>query len=249
MNKLLTAILSLIFIINASAQQSPFTDSKYFEMRVYTAHEGKMPDLIKRFENHTTKLFERAGMENVGYFLPVDKSDNKLTYILGYPNENARERMWQSFLNDPEWKKVYEDSRKNGPLVKSIEETYMVLAPGLNDLPKPSASGIFQLRTYHCFDGKIENIQARFRDHTRALFEKQGLKNYPYFLTVEKDGSQSKLVYLLGHENQSEFEEAFQRFANDPEWIQVRDASEESGKIVERVDAKFFTALPFSKMK
>ncbi|WP_297335446.1 NIPSNAP family protein [Algoriphagus sp.] len=249
MNKLITAIFSLIFVFSVSAQDSPFTDSNYFEMRVYTAHEGKLPDLIKRFENHTTKLFERAGMENIGYFLPVDESDNTLTYILGYPDKASRDQMWESFLNDPEWKKVYEASRENGPLVKSIQETFLVLAPGLNDLPKPSASGIFQLRTYHCFEGKIESIQTRFKDHTRALFEKQGLKNYPYFLTVEKDGNQPKLVYLLGHENQSEFEEAFRRFVNDPEWIKVRDASEESGKIVERVDAKFFTALPFSKMK
>ncbi|MGM0945985.1 MAG: NIPSNAP family protein [Bacteroidota bacterium] len=249
MKKLLAGIFSLFLVLQLQAQQSPFTKSTYFEMRTYTAHEGKLADLVKRFENHTTKLFEKAGMENVAYFLPLDESDNTLTYILGYPDVSARDRMWKSFLNDPDWKKAYEESRKNGPLVKDIVETYMVLAPELNDLPMPMPSGVFQLRTYYCFDGKIENIQARFRDHTRALFEKQGLKNYPYFLTVEKDGSQPKLIYLLGHDNQEAYERAFQNFAKDPEWIKVRDASERDGKIVEKVDAKFFKALPFSKMK
>jgi hypothetical protein len=125
----------------------------------------------------------------------------------------------------------------------------MVWANDLNDNKKPKPSGIFQLRTYHCLPGKIENIQTRFRDHTQDLFEKQGLKNYPYWLTVEKDGVQPKLVYLLGHDSKEAYNEAFKRFVADPEWIKARDASEASGKIVEKIDAVFYTALPFSPMK
>ncbi|WP_111671742.1 NIPSNAP family protein [Algoriphagus litoralis] len=242
-------LLMLLGISSVFAQLPKVSKSKYFEIRKYYAHPGKLPDLLKRFEDHTMKLFEKAGMENIIYFVPEENTDNSMTYILGYPDEASREKSWELFLNDPEWKAAYEASRVNGPLVKSIDQTFMVLAPELNDTPIPTESGIFQMRTYHCFPGKIENIQARFRDHTRELFEKQGLKNYPYWLTVEKDGAQPKLVYLLGHDSKEAFNAAFDRFRVDPEWVKARDASEESGKIVEKVDAVFFKTVPFSPMK
>ncbi|WP_373399893.1 NIPSNAP family protein [Algoriphagus halophilus] len=64
-----------------------------------------------------------------------------------------------------------------------------------------------------------------------------------------KRGGQPKLVYLLGHEDKAKFEAAFQNFLKDPDWVAARDASEANGKIVEKVDATFFTTLPFSSMK
>lgn len=249
MKNILTLFLAFVLVYSTFAQQAQGLKSNYFELRIYTAHEGKMPDLVKRFQNHTAAIFEKVGMENVAYFLPVDESDNTLTYILGYPDVASRDIMWEKFLNDPEWKKAYQESIVNGPLVKEIKEIYMTLAPELNNTPKPSPSGIFQLRTYYCHEGRLDNLLARFRDHTQALFEKQGLRNYPYFLTVEKDGAQSKLVYLLGHESQPAYEQAFQAFIKDPEWIKARDASESDGKIVEKVDAKFLKTLSFSPMK
>ena len=242
-------LLAMTIGLGAFAQTPDLSKSKYFEMRKYYAHEGKLPDLLKRFQDHTMKLFEKAGMVNIIYLVPDENTDNSMSYILGYPDAASRDKMWESFMNDPEWKKAYEASHVNGPLVAKVESTFMVLAPELNDTPIPTGSGIFQLRMYHCFPGKIENIQARFRDHTRDLFAKQGLKNYPYFLTVEKDGAQPKLVYLLGHDNKDAFNAAFDAFRVDPDWVKARDASEESGKIVEKVDAVFFKSLPYSPIK
>jgi hypothetical protein len=66
---------------------------------------------------------------------------------------------------------------------------------------------------------------------------------------VEKDGTQAKLVYFIGHQSKDEFKAAFAGFVADPEWIKVRDASEVPGKIVEKVDTLFYIALPFSPMK
>jgi heme-degrading monooxygenase HmoA len=247
MKKVLSIILTMLVSLSVLGQQG--IKSAYFEMRTYTTNEGKRPDLIKRFQDHTLRLFEKNGIENVAYFIPADEADQSLTFILGYPSEASRDELWNKFANDPEWKAAHKASEANGPLVQKVDQVFMVWAPGLNNSPKPSASGIFQLRTYYCLPGRIENIQARFRNHTQALFAKQGLKNYPYWLTVEKDGSQPKLVYLIGHTDKPTFEASFQQFVKDPEWLKARDASEESGKIVEKVDAKFLKSLPFSPMK
>ncbi|WP_296699422.1 NIPSNAP family protein [Algoriphagus sp.] len=242
-------ICALMFSFSVFSQQTSNIKSSYFEIRKYYANPGKLPDLIKRFQDHTVALFEKSGMENIAYFVPVENNDNSMTYILGYPDEAARDRMWEVFLNDPDWKKAYAESIVDGALVSKIDQTFMTLAPGLNERMMPTNSGIFQLRIYTCFEGKIDNLITRFKDHTQELFERQGLKNHPYWLTSEKEGGQSKLVYLLAHEDQASFEAAFQRFLKDPDWVAARDASEANGKIVEKVDATFFKTLPFSPMK
>ncbi|MEB2781398.1 NIPSNAP family protein [Algoriphagus sp. C2-6-M1] len=249
MKKIFLSMLAILLAFSGFAQQLSNSRSTYFEIRKYYANEGKLPDLIKRFENHTLSLFEKSGMENIAYFVPADNTDNSLTYILGYPDENSRDIMWGKFTNDPEWLKAFEASRVNGALVKSVDQIFMVLAKGLNDTPVSQPSGIFQLRMYTCFDGRLDNLIARFKDHTQNLFEKQGLRNYPYWLTVEKDGSQPKLVYLLADKDQASFENNFQNFIKDPAWVKARDASEADGKIVEKVDAVFYKTLPFSPMK
>jgi hypothetical protein len=233
------------FLLNA---QQTITSS-YFEMRTYTVHEGKMPDLIQRFQNHTRTLFAKHGIESVAYFLSEAQPEQQLTFILGYPSAAERDIRWGNFANDPEWKAVAKASEANGPIVQKVDQVFMVWAKGLNSAKSPRPSGVFQLRTYHLLPGRLDAIQARFRDHTQALFEKQGLSNYPYWVTVEKEGVQSKLVYFIGHQNKEEFNAAFGRFVADPEWIRVRDASEVSGKIVEKIDSHFYTALPFSPMK
>ncbi len=247
MKKIAFLILLLLTSFGLHAQSLP--TSAYFEMRTYTVHEGKMPDLIQRFQNHTRALFTKHGIENVAYFLSEEEPQKKLTFILGYPSASERDIRWNNFANDPEWKAVAAASEANGKIVQKVDQVFMVWAKGLNSRKISRPSGIFQLRTYHLLPGRLDAIQNRFRDHTQALFEKQGLSNYPYWITVEKDGAQPKLVYFIGHQSKEEFNAAFGRFVADPEWLKVRDASEVSGKIVEKIDSHFYTALPFSPMK
>ncbi|MHA7130851.1 NIPSNAP family protein [Algoriphagus namhaensis] len=242
-------LLCLVMAPNGFAQDAQGFTSKYFEIRKYHAHEGKLDELIARFENHTFGIFERLGMENIAYFLPVNNDENTLTYILGYPDKASRNRLWEKFVNDPEWQEVYRKSTENGALVKSVEETFMVLAPGLNTYPKPLPSEAIQLRVYTCSDGKLFDLQRRFKDHTQALFDKQDFRNYLYWVTDEPAGEQSKLIYLLGHRNEAVFNTAFQAFLKDPEWIKAKEASEMNGKLVEKVDATMFKTLPFSPLR
>jgi len=242
-------LLLLLFVATSFSLKAQQFTSSYFEMRTYTVHEGKMPDLIKRFQNHTRALFTKHGIENVAYFLSEEHPEKQLTFIIGYPSASERDIRWNNFANDPEWKAVAAASEANGKIVQKVDQVFMEWAKGLNSRKISRPSGIFQLRTYHLLPGRLDAIQTRFRDHTQALFEKQGLSNYPYWITVEKDGAQPKLVYLIGHLTKEEINAGFGRFVADPEWIKVRDASEASGKIVEKIDVLFYTALPFSPMK
>ncbi|HVE39694.1 MAG TPA: NIPSNAP family protein [Planctomycetota bacterium] len=100
---------------------------RFFEMRTYYTNPGKMSALHARFKNHTTRLFEKHGMTNVGYWSPTsgDNAENTLVYILAYPSKEAREKSWKDFLADPEWVKAKADSEKDGVIVAKVESRFM----------------------------------------------------------------------------------------------------------------------------
>jgi hypothetical protein len=99
-----------------------------YELRIYTAHPGKMGPLLARFRDHTTGLFERHGITNVGYWLnSIGGRSDELWYLLGYEDLGQRDRAWAAFQADPDWKKARADSEKDGPLVHHLENR--ILSP------------------------------------------------------------------------------------------------------------------------
>ena len=100
---------------------------RVFELRTYTCYEGKLPDLLARFRNHTTQLFEKHGMTNIGYWVPQDAplAQNTLIYVLAHPSREAAKRNWDAFRNDPEWQKVQKESEANGKIVIKVESVFM----------------------------------------------------------------------------------------------------------------------------
>ncbi len=100
---------------------------RVFELRTYTANEGKLSALQARFREHTTAIFEKHGMQNIGYWVPTDApaSQNTLIYILAFPDREAAKKSWAEFMADPEWKKVQQESEVNGKLVGKIDSVFM----------------------------------------------------------------------------------------------------------------------------
>src|SRR6478609_7433011 len=113
----------------ASQQSNEKPVSTVYELRVYHAAPGKLRELLARFREHTTKLFERHGMKNVVYWTPLDEpqKSNTLIYILQHPSREAAAANWKSFQDDPEWKSVKDKSEANGKLVDKVDSTYMSL--------------------------------------------------------------------------------------------------------------------------
>jgi hypothetical protein len=100
------------------------TKNRVFELRTYTTNEGKLPDLQKRFREHTVDIFNRHGMTSVAYFTPEDKP-NTLIYVLAFPSLAAAKKSWEDFRNDPEWKKVSAASEANGKIVTHVDSVFM----------------------------------------------------------------------------------------------------------------------------
>lgn len=102
-------------------------DGRIFEIRTYTAPEGKLDALHARFRNHTVGLFKKHGMTNVGYWSPQDPplSQNTLIYILAHSDRESAKKSWDAFRNDPEWKKVRSESEAQGPIVSKVESVFV----------------------------------------------------------------------------------------------------------------------------
>lgn len=246
MKTFLTGLLLLI-TIGSYAQQ---TDTRYFELRIYYCYPGRLDALIDRFQNNTTRIFEKHGMENIGYWLPINNDKNALYYILAYPSKEAREKSWSDFFADPEWKEVAAKSEASGKIVEAVTSVFMNASDLLPKINAASAGQehVFEWRTYTCLPGRLPNLITRFKDHTLKLFEKHHMENIAYFTSIEKEG-QSKLVYLLAHKNEEEAAKSWAAFRADPVWIAARDASEKDGKIVEKVESVLLKPLSFSKIK
>lgn len=103
------------------------TANRIFELRTYTAPDGKLEDLHARFRDHTTRLFEKQGMTNIGYWRPIDAplSSNTLVYLLAYPSREAAKKSWDAFRQDPDWQTARERSEANGRIVTKVDSVFL----------------------------------------------------------------------------------------------------------------------------
>ncbi|HUF62931.1 MAG TPA: NIPSNAP family protein [Verrucomicrobiales bacterium] len=135
MNRLAPPLFAAVFLGIAGVLPTFFADvnasssslapgQRCFELRTYYTHPGKLEDLHKRFREHTNALFVKHGMTLVGYWTPDDKPE-VLIYLLAYPSREAREKAWKGFMEDPVWKKAYEESHKDGPIVMKVESEFL----------------------------------------------------------------------------------------------------------------------------
>jgi hypothetical protein len=129
-----TVALALVFAIGYVAGQFSGADlaaqssgQRVFELRTYYTHPGKLPDLQARFRTHTTKLFEKHGMTNIGYWVPQDEPahSNTLIYVIAHASREQAKKNWAAFGADPEWVKVRTASEVNGKIVEKVDSVFM----------------------------------------------------------------------------------------------------------------------------
>ena len=256
MKKMRLSPLFFFLVIVFSLASLQAHDTRVYELRTYYANEGKLDDLVARIRDHTTALFAKRGIENVGYWVPKDNPDNKLIYIIAFPSRLDQESMWKSFQADPDWKAAAKASSKNGRLIKKIEAVFMQTTEYSMPIKKIQASPerLFELRTYICNEGMRRHLDARFRDHTIGLFDKHGIENIAYFHPMpDQEGGTSTLIYIVAHESEEGREEAFGNQREDEDWKSAAAASVERAggrmTIEGGVTGELFVPTDFSAMK
>jgi len=108
---------------------------------------------------------------------------------------------------------------------------------------------IFELRTYTATEGKLANVNARFRDHTRAIFDRHNMTSIGYWTPSEGPMADTTLIYVLAHPSREEARKNWAAFSADPEWQKVKAESEAAGKIVAKAESVFMNATDYSPIK
>ena len=109
---------------------------------------------------------------------------------------------------------------------------------------------VFELRTYTASPGKLDALNARFRDHTVALFKKHGMEVVGFWMPIDKDaGAGEKLVYVLARRSRAAADASWNAFRADPEWVKVKADSEKDGGLTVKIESVFLAGTDYSPLK
>lgn len=111
---------------------------------------------------------------------------------------------------------------------------------------KPVSSAVYELRVYHAAPGKLQELLARFREHTVKLFDRHGIKSVAYWTPLDEPEKSNTLFYILQHPSRDAAAANWKSFGDDPEWKTVHDKSEVNGKLVDKVDSTYLVLTDFS---
>jgi hypothetical protein len=113
----------------------------------------------------------------------------------------------------------------------------------------PAPGHVYEMRTYTAAEGKLANVNARFRDHTQRIFAKHNMKSIGYWTPLEGPTAETTLIYILEHPSREEARKNWAAFSADPEWQKVKAESEADGRIVAKAESVFLNPTDYSPIK
>jgi hypothetical protein len=248
--KIFSSCLAFVLLLSAAVAAS---DNAIYELRTYTAEPGRYSDLVSRITD-AHPLFAKHGMKGIVYWTTTDAKEgeqNRVIYVLEHKSREAAGASWKAFVDDPAWHAVRDKNEAKGKVVTKVDSVFLTMTDYSPPVPTDGkAGGVFELRTYVTPEGKLPNLDARFRNHTLKLFEKHGMTNGPDFHPDDADkGANNTLIYWLKHESREAAAASFKAFGSDPAWVAVRDASQTNGSLTLSVKSVFMRPLDFSPIK
>lgn len=249
-------LLPFAMTLASAAFMSAAEDRPVYELRTYTAAPGRLNDVLARFRDHTIGIFNRHRMTSVGYWVPQDGKDGageKLVYLLRHPSREEAVKNWAAFHADPEWLAVSKATDANGKIVAHVESIFLEPAdfsPEVGPGSGPGAPRIFELRIYTTPEGKLAELDTRFRSPERSYFVRHGMMEIGYFHPMDPaDGAGHTLVYMLAHASRDAAAASWAGFRADPDWIALKSATEKNGALTTKVVSIFLTPTEFSPLK
>lgn len=94
---------------------------------------------------------------------------------------------------------------------------------------------IYELREYVAHRDAVDKVHDRFKTATLPLFDRHGLNVAGFWVDQSEP---HRILYLLQFPDAEAQTRAWQRFQEDPEWAQVKSASEASGPIVAEMTSR-----------
>lgn len=222
--------LSLIVCLSADAQQATTKkEGKLYEMRFYTTNPGKLPDLHARFRDHTLKLFEKHGIENIIYWNVSESpkgsdedKENLMIYIIAHKNEAAKDASWAAFRSDPEWQAAAKKSEENGKILAKAPRAIFMRETDFSPPDEPASSDakaparLWELRQYNDGAERVPHTVDRFGSGEKEIFTKNGMQTVKFWTATDN----SAFIYLLAHKDKAASDASWKGFrAEFPEFM------------------------------
>lgn len=97
-----------------------------YELRIYSCLPGRLPNVLKRFETITLRLWEKHQIRQAGFFTTlIGESNQELTYLLAWESMAEREQKWTAFQNDPAWLAARVETERDGQLIQNIRNQFL----------------------------------------------------------------------------------------------------------------------------
>ena len=120
---------------------------------------------------------------------------------------------------------------------------------GLTASAAVAQSRVFELRTYHCKEGKLETLKANFRDFDIRILKRHGIESVGYWVPQDPAHASNTLVFLLVHPSRDAAEKNWAEFAKDPEFVRLAAESLKNGPIIDKIEAMYLDPADFSPLK
>ena len=133
-----------------------------------------------------------------------------------------------------------------GAMASAMASVEGLAQTGVNSNASSGAGVVYELRVYHAYEGKLNDLLARFRNHTMTIFKRHGMESVAYWTPTDEPLQGKTLFYVLRHPSREAATANWAAFHGDPEWMQVSAASEANGKLVEKTESTFLRLTDFS---
>jgi len=114
---------------------------------------------------------------------------------------------------------------------------------------QPADQRVFELRKYYAMPGKLDALNARFRDHTNRIFAKHGMQIIGFWVPTNGPDANKALIYILAFPSADAQAKSWADFQKDPEWVKAKADSEKDGKLVDHVDSTLMAPTDYSPIK
>lgn len=255
-------------------------ETRTFELRVYSVEKGKQATVNTLIAKTGIKYMKKHDMELLGAWVPTDVADDRVILLVAHKDKASAVKNTDSLQADEGLRAEVGEALKGEQVITGIARFYLN-ATDYSPAIKPATVGdrVFELRTYVATPHNLDNLNARFRDHTLKLFEKHGMTNVAYFNLLEGEkttcgdllkGCAAKgndkcdvkpdtevkplaLVYMISHKSQEAAKASFVKFGQDPAWKAAYSESEKKGggplTAKNGVKSLFLKATDYSPMK
>lgn len=125
------ALIVHVAVVDALARaiadkQRETTAMPIYEMRTYTVHVGKMPEVVEAYRTLGWPVIERHPKKLVGYFLSDIGALNQLIHLWKFDDDADRRAFWKDLFADEDFM-VF--ARTLRPLLQHQENRLLAAAP------------------------------------------------------------------------------------------------------------------------